>query len=81
MVDDPPAPPSTESLVVVDHVVLKGDTIWDLVHAGIHEHRGPGSRVSNAEIAEGLRRTAELNSLENPNLIHPGQVINVVVSW
>lgn len=56
------------------HVVKRGDTLSQIVRNTLREQ---GEDLTSAAIYEGVRRVAEANGLNNPNLIRPGQKLDL----
>ena len=56
------------------HVVERGDTLWGIVKNHIRES---GQSFSQQQVADAVNSVARQNGMANPNLIQPGQAINL----
>ena len=76
----PPATPFSEALsaaqMSVIHTVQRGETLSHIIKTHLSES---GRTVSRAGLYEAVQQVAVANGLSNPNLIHPGQSLDLAV--
>jgi len=63
--EPPPVPPHARSEEII-HIVVKGDTLWDIAQRYIHDpYRYP--------------ELARLSNIKNPDLIYPGDRVRILI--
>lgn len=70
IVDTVIQPPPVQPTIDV-HTVVQGDNLWNIAHSYL------GTGATNAQILELTNNLTQINSLTNPDLIHPGDQIRV----
>jgi nucleoid-associated protein YgaU len=73
----PPATPDWPSATAGEHVVVRGDCLWD-VAAGWLQREAPGTPVSDADVQRAVQAWWQANSAvigPDPDLLLPGQVL------
>jgi nucleoid-associated protein YgaU len=73
----PPAEPDRPGPAAGEHVVLRGDCLWDIARDWLAGHR-PGHPVADAEIASAVHAWWQTNAAvigPDPDLLLPGQVL------
>jgi len=57
--------------------VQQGDNLWRIAREALGQNKEEGYRPSNQEVAQAVAMIARENQIQNPNLIHPGDVIRL----
>jgi nucleoid-associated protein YgaU len=73
----PPATPDWPQAAHADHVVVRGDCLWDLA-ADWLQQQGPAAPVTDVEVQRAVRAWWQVNAAvigRDPDLLLPGQVL------